>query len=175
MICQRCGQHPATVHVTDVLNKARRVQHICEACARSHQLIPTPDDPEQPLNLPALVQLVFGAAPPGEGAATPCVEDLGAGLVCPACGLKYSEFRAEGRIGCAQDYDHFRAPLLPLLERIHRHTRYVGKVPKAAGGPARVAEPLPALQARLRLAVAAEDYEAAATIRDTIRAQESPG
>ena len=51
MICKRCGQHPATVHLTDVLNKARRVQHICEACARSHQLIPTPDDPEQPLGL----------------------------------------------------------------------------------------------------------------------------
>ena len=177
MICQRCGQHPATVHLTDVLNKARRVQHICEACARSHQLLPTPDDPAQPLNLPALVQLVFGAAPPGAGdAETPAAaEDLGAGLVCPDCGLKYSEFRAEGRIGCARDYDHFRAPLLPLLERIHRHTRYSGKVPKAAGGPARAAETPAALEARLRRAVAAEDYEAAATIRDTIRAQESPG
>ena len=173
MICQRCGQHPATVHLTDVLNKVRRVQHICEACARSHQLIPTPDDPEQPLNLPALVQLVFGATPPGEGA-TPCVEDVGEGLVCPACGLKYTEFRAEGRIGCAQDYDHFRVPLLPLLERIHRHTRYVGKVPKV-GGAARQPQAIPALRDRLRLAVAAENYEAAATIRDTIRAQESPG
>ena len=175
MICQRCGQHPATVHLTDVLNKARRVQHICEACARSHQLIPTPDDPEQPLNLPALVQLVFGATPPGEGPAVPCLEESGAGLVCPACGLKYAEFRAEGRIGCAQDYDHFRVLLLPLLERIHRHTRYVGKVPKAAGGPAHAGEAVPALQARLKLAVASENYEAAATIRDTIRAQESPG
>ena len=176
MTCQRCGQHPATVHLTDVLNKVRRVQHICEACARSHQLLPTPDDPAQPLNLPALVQLVFGATPPGVDADAPAApDDLGAGLVCPACGLKYSEFRAEGRIGCPHDYDVFRVPLLPLLERIHRNTRYSGKVPRAAGGPARPAEAAPALEARLRQAVAAEDYEAAATIRDTIRAQESPG
>ncbi len=178
MICQRCGQHPATVHLTDVLNKARRVQHICDGCARAHQLLPTPDDPGQPINLPALVQLIFGTVPPGEpvpGAFPAAVDDLGTGLVCPECGLKYSEFRAEGRIGCPRDYDVFRAPLLPLLERIHRHTTYAGKVPKSAGRPAAAAEPLPALQARLRRAVVAEDYETAATLRDTIRAQESPG
>jgi len=175
MICQRCGQHPATVHVTDVVKKARRAQHICEACARSHQLLPTPDDPAQPLNLPALVQLVFGAVPPGEppGGVAAALEDLGAGLVCPECGLKYSEFRAEGRIGCPRDYDVFRAALLPLLERIHRHTRYAGKVPKSAG---RGGDPLPDLLARLRRAVAGEAYEEAATLRDTIRAQsEGPG
>jgi len=177
MTCQRCGQYPATVHITDVLDKVRRVQHICEACARSHQLLPTPDDPAQPLNLPALVQLVFGATPPGADDADAPGEpaESGAGLVCPACGLKYSEFRAEGRIGCAHDYDVFRVPLLPLLERIHRDTRYSGKVPRAAGRTPNAPESLAALAARLHEAVAAEDYEAAATIRDTIRAQESPG
>ena len=174
MTCQRCGEHPATVHITDVLDKVRRVQHICEACARSHQLLPTPDDPAQPLNLPALVQLVFGATPPGaESDSSSEPAESGAGLVCPACGLKYSEFRAEGRIGCPRDYDVFRAALLPLLERIHRHTRYAGKVPKSAG---RGGDPLPDLLARLRRAVAGEAYEEAATLRDTIRAQsEGPG
>jgi protein arginine kinase activator len=167
--CQRCGQRPATVMLTDVVNKARRTQQICEACARSHQLIPSPEDPAQPLNLPALVQLVFGDPPAGDPI------DGDEALVCPDCGRTYAEFHAEGRAGCATDYDAFRGPLLPLLERIHRHTEYVGKVPRRGS---RVAEPveLADLRGRLRDAVAAEDYGRAAALRDTIRALEGgPG
>ena len=163
--CQRCGLRPATVHLTDVVNKARRVQHICEACARAHQLIPTPDDPAQPLNLPALVQLVFGAVPPGATEVTDEPLDPDAGLTCPDCGRTYAEFRAEGRAGCPTDYDTFRKPLLPLLERIHRQTEYAGKVPRC--GPRR--DGTATLHAELRDAVAAEDYERAAALRDAIR------
>lgn len=172
MICQRCGQHPATVHLyTDVVSKTRQAQHICEGCARAHQLLPTPDDPDQPINLPALVQLIFGAVPPGPpGTGDADRVDAEDSLACPACGLKYSEFRAEGRVGCAHDYDVFREPLLPLLERIHRHTTYTGKVPASTRPPAAVT---PAeLHDRLRQAVAAEDYEQAAALRDTLRARE---
>ena len=55
-----------------------------------------------------------------------------AGLTCPSCGLKYAAFRADGRLGCPDDYDAFRPALEPLLDRIHRGTRHQGKAPRAA-------------------------------------------
>ncbi len=157
MKCQSCGR-PATVTVTNILNKQKRELHLCEDCAREqHHLL----DDGPALNLQALVQLIMGMP----AAADP------AGLTCPTCGLKYAAFRADGRLGCPDDYDAFRPALEPLLDRIHRGTRHRGKAPKAA---LRRAE-LGALRDLLKAAVAVEDYEEAARLRDRIRQKEALG
>ncbi|HET6572352.1 MAG TPA: UvrB/UvrC motif-containing protein [Fimbriiglobus sp.] len=158
MKCHYCGQ-PATVHLTDIVAKQKRELHLCEGCAREHHLVP--DGPTPQLNLQALVQLIMGM-PVG---ADP------AGLTCPTCGLKYAAFRADGRLGCPDDYDAFRSALEPLLDRIHRGTRHQGKTPRAAG---RRAE-LDSLRDQLQAAVATEKYEDAARLRDRIRQKEALG
>jgi protein arginine kinase activator len=159
MLCQRCQQEKATIHLTDIVQKKMRVTHICEKCAQLQGLLTSTDDSTQQLNLQALVQIVFGSKETDEPA----------GLNCPHCGLKYAEFRAEGRMGCPHDYDVFQTPLLPLLERIHRTLQHVGKVPRTAG---KHAEKL-ALEDQLKLAIQAEDYELAAILRDRIRGKEA--
>jgi protein arginine kinase activator len=157
MKCQSCGQRPATVTVTNIVAKQKRELHLCEECARDqHQILDGPS-----LNLQALVQLIMGLP----AAADP------AGLTCPTCGLKYAAFRADGRLGCPDDYDAFRSALEPLLDRIHRSTRHRGKVPRAAGRRAELAT----LRDQLQAAVAAENYEDAARLRDRIRQKEAPG
>jgi protein arginine kinase activator len=157
MKCQSCGR-PATVTVTNIVNKQKRELHLCEACARDqHHLL----DEGPSLNLKALVQLIMGM---------PAADDP-AGLTCPTCGLKYAAFRADGRLGCPDDYDAFRPALEPLLDRIHRGTRHRGKAPRAA---LRRAE-LGALRDLLKAAVAVEDYEEAARLRDRIRQKEALG
>jgi protein arginine kinase activator len=103
-------------------------------------------------------------------------------LNCPTCGLKYMEFRADGRLGCPADYELFRAGLLPILQRIHRATCHVGKVPRRraadpppgppAPGAGRAGELL-ALRQQLRRAVETEHYERAAQLRDLIRQKEA--
>ena len=157
MKCQRCGHDEASVHLTDIVNKKKRELHLCESCARDQQLIPEGSAPQQ-LNLQALVQLIMGQ---------PTDVDP-AGLTCPTCGLKYAAFRADGRLGCADDYDIFRAALVPLLDRIHRGTHHNGKVPRHAQHHAAIV----ALQEQLRVAITAENYEDAATLRDRIRQAE---
>ena len=154
--CQTCGR-PATVTITNIINKKKQELHLCEECARDqHQLIDGPS-----LNLQALVQLIMGM---------PTTADPSA-LTCPTCGLKYAAFRADGRLGCPDDYDAFRSALEPLLDRIHRGTRHQGKTPRAA---LRRAE-LETLRDQLQAAVAIEDYEEAARIRDRIRQKEALG
>jgi protein arginine kinase activator len=75
------------------------------------------------------------------------------------------EYRAGGRLGCPQDYRVFSAGLLPLLQRYHGATRHVGKAARRAEG----AEHRLRLRTRLREAIAREDYEEAARLRDQLR------
>jgi protein arginine kinase activator len=158
--CQFCS-NPATVHLTDIVEGQKNELHLCHSCAESKQLIK-----QQELNLPAILQTLIGQH---VGAQT----DELARLTCPACGIKYMEFRAQGRLGCSHDYDAFRVGLEPLLLRIHRATRHVGKAPKHQGpSPGRAAQ-LVELRRQLQSAVEAEQYEEAARIRDLLRKKEA--
>jgi protein arginine kinase activator len=66
-VCQFCGQ-PATVHLTDIVQKVKKESHLCEACAREKQVLP--DAAGGQLNLQALVSLVLGPPAPA-GASRP--------------------------------------------------------------------------------------------------------
>jgi protein arginine kinase activator len=159
--CQKCAS-PATVHLTD-LTDGKKELHLCEACAEQQQFISKKD-----LNLQAILQGFIGQH---VGALT----DELARLTCPACGIKYMEFRAEGRLGCPHDYTVFRSGLKPLLERIHRAARHVGKAPRHRPLTAASQAELLELRQQLRAAVDAEAYEEAARFRDLIRQKESHG
>lgn len=161
MKCQFCDS-PATVHLTEIVQEGNRKRelHLCERCARRHNLLPTQPAAPQ-IDLKALLQLLVGPLAPADPAA----------LTCPACGLQYGEFRAEGRLGCPADYDAFRANLEPLLERVHRSVRHAGKVPARFRRQAREAEARE-LRRQMHAAVAAERYEEAARLRDLIRQKE---
>jgi protein arginine kinase activator len=82
------------------------------------------------------------------------------------------EFRAAGRLGCPHDYNVFRAGLEPLLNRIHRGQRHVGKRPRRALSPEKQAE-LVELRQSLRIAVESEAYEEAGRLRDLLRQKEA--
>ena len=159
MTCQECGQ-PATVHLTKIVNGKKRVDHFCSSCAEKQEMMK-----QQQLNLNAIVQSMIGQHVGGK------VDEL-ARLTCPSCGIKYMEFKAAGRCGCPNDYDVFREPLLPLLERIHRGNKHVGKVPPHALKHAAVQTELRELCRQLRTAVEQEAYEEAARLRDRIRQKE---
>lgn len=160
MQCQNCT-NPATVHQTFIVDGQKQVTHLCQTCAEKKQVLV-----HQELNLPAILQsLITQQLGP--------VTDSLSRLTCPCCGIQYMEFRAEGRLGCPKDYEVFRVGLDPLLKRIHRATKHLGKSPRRhPAGRQRYAE-LIALRNQLQAAVEAEAFEEAARLRDLIRHKES--
>jgi protein arginine kinase activator len=158
--CQLCS-NPATIHLTDIVNGHKKELHLCEACAEKQQLLK-----HQELNLSAILQAVIGQH------IGPLTDEL-ARLTCPACGIKYMEFKAEGRLGCPHDYEVFHAALEPLLERIHRASRHVGKIPRHAVANAARQSEMIQLRQKLGRAVEAEAYEEAARLRDLLRQKEA--
>lgn len=156
MKCQSCSK-PATVHLTDIVNGHKRELHLCQRCAEERHLLQ-----QDELNLPAIVQALIG-----QHVGQP-TDEL-ARLSCPACGIKYMEFRAQGRLGCPNDYQVFRIGLGPLLQRIHRAERHKGKRPQRMSANLACEAELLELRRRLREAVERENYEEAACLRDLLR------
>lgn len=159
--CERCNQ-PATIHLCHPMAGKEPLElHLCTECAEKENLLVGKE-----LQISTIVQKMiskFG----GEGA------EMLARLACPTCGMHYTEFRTQGRLGCPHDYEAFRLGLVPLLERIHTKTVHVGKRPKQRPR-ATMAEVL-TLRQQLRDAVQQEAYERAAELRDLIRHKEHNG
>jgi protein arginine kinase activator len=159
MNCQRC-QNEASVHLTERVKGKRQELHLCTRCARKAGLA-LPDSPPN-LALDAVVQNLI-VTNVGE-----LVGEL-AELACPDCGIKFMEFRAGGRLGCPQDYRIFGRGLLPLVQRVHGATRHVGKAARQRPGAIQRLR----LRSQLREAIAREEYEAAARIRDELRLKDT--
>ncbi len=87
-------------------------------------------------------------------------------MACPDCGIKFMEFRAGGRLGCPQDYWVFSqgtAAAVAALPRRHPARRQGGPAARGcrwSGSGSRT---------QLREAIAREDYEEAARLRDLLR------
>lgn len=173
MQCQNCDAK-AVFHFTKIVDSEAEHFHLCEACAKDEKLLLAGHLSPPQLGLPAeMASMSFSAILQtllghhlGEQ-----VEEL-ARLTCPACGLKYMEFRAGGRLGCPAEYAAFRAGLEPILEQVHRATRHAGKVPRRRAIDDPTAAELLQLRNQLKAAVESEDYEQAAKLRDEIRQKE---
>jgi protein arginine kinase activator len=77
------------------------------------------------------------------------------------------------RFGCAECYTAFRDEVVPLLRNMHRGSTHVGKVPEGLVALQVKNQRLKDLRSRLDQAIAAENYEEAAGIRDEILALSS--
>lgn len=157
--CQKCGKK-ATYHITDIEKGKPREYHLCDEHYNQH-VNPSIDSPSMAMGDLA-AELIKGHTSPRE----PSAADKQS---CPVCQITFLEFRNSGRLGCPHDYEVFRNELMPLLENIHDETRHSGKVPRRAPRNSQRQTELIEMRNKLKRAVAAEDYETAARLRDQIK------
>lgn len=148
--CQVCGER-AVIHITQIEEEGAASQlHFCYRHAQDYL-----KESDNPSSSPA------SGSSEEEGVPETSV-------ACPVCGMTFAKFRETGRLGCPNDYEIFRTELKPLLENIHGNLRHVGKVPKRLPIDARRQTELIKLRQEIQQAVAIEDYERAALLRDQI-------
>ena len=157
MLCSICKEKEATVHLTNIAGDKMQKVDLCEECAKS-----------KGMNDPAgfnFADELFGLGASQE------IEQAGGetGLKCPACGFTQSDFKKAGRLGCATCYQTFAEPLEGLLKTMHKGTRHVGKVPESLRQSRDQTERLKQLNKRLAKAIATENFEEAAVLRDEIK------
>lgn len=164
MICENCQQHEATVHLTQVVDGEVTKYHLCESCAVSKGI----DVHATPLDLSELManlkkkltQLQTEFQTPQSPEPT----------ACPGCGGTRTEILKKGRFGCEQCYEVFADDILPIIISLQQKDQHVGKVPQRASLRLKNSVTLTRLRRELDQAIASENYEEAATLRDQIRA-----
>lgn len=159
--CDKCDQ-PATHHSVEIIKGEKIEKHLCDLHAAEEggmaiKAVHTP-----------INELLTNFVKQHSG--TP---QVGTELQCDHCGLTFAQFRESSLMGCPDCYKAFEGPLSPLLERAHEGgTHHIGKVPRRAGAGEQRQAQLTRMRRRLDDAVAAEDYELAARLRDDIRRYE---
>lgn len=162
MMCEECKKRTACVHVTKIINSQKQEKHLCEQCAREASEMNFSIDNN--LSVHDFLKDIFKHCVIEE--AHPEAE-----AECPHCGMVYSEFSRNGKIGCSACYAGFSEQLEPLVRRIHGASVHTGKTPQR-GVKWSVKLRIRQLRQELEKHVLSEQYEQAATIRDEIRSLE---
>ncbi|MGE5703848.1 MAG: UvrB/UvrC motif-containing protein [Clostridia bacterium] len=173
MTCEECGNKPATLHLTKIVNGEKTEYHICESCAKEK------GDFLNGFNNFSIHNLLSGLLnfdPMNKGLANGQQTNQPSASTkpqrCETCGLTYAQFSKSGRFGCSNCYQAFGTKLDPLFRRIHGNTTHYGKVPERTGGQIKIRKELDQLKASLQQFIETEEFERAAEIRDRIRALE---
>lgn len=163
-LCERCRKAQATFHLTNIEPSGEKVErHLCDKCSEEEGYVQIH---KPAVNLSDFLEAFVAGGKAGASALS--------SLVCDKCGITYIDFRNHGLLGCPHDYDVFKEPLSRLLERAHDNaTHHVGKTPRSIGKPRTTQQDIHRLRRQLAEAVAAEDYERAAALRDRIQQLES--
>lgn len=166
-LCDLCNKARATVKITRIDPGEIKEMLVCQSCASEHSPLHRRSE-EAGAGLQALFANLLkekeaeeAAARPGEKPAT-----------CATCGLPFDTYRKTFLLGCPACYESFEEALLADLRKIHGDTHHRGKCPKGQAADIQRQANLAVLRQRLSEAIAREDFEAAARIRDQLRAAE---
>ncbi len=164
MLCDRCGKNPASVHIKQVVNGEQNEFHLCGECASLEQ-----QEGGFSFEVPPGIHHLLGELLNNEDWFAGRGRLLDEGARCGGCGLTFKQFTRSGLLGCARCYDEFGSRLDPLLQRMHGAVQHTGKVPRRQGGVLNLRRQAEGLRHELDEAIAAEEYERAARLRDQIR------
>ena len=165
MLCDKCKQNEATVHIKEFHNGKCTVTNLCAQCANSAKVdgaIPGIgfNLAEAILNFSKMTQEITA-------------EHKADSPVCPVCGWNTEKIRNnDGKVGCPECYRTFGKLIKDAVSQVQRGSIHLGKRPggTSANSPALKRNELEHLKKELRQLVAREEYEAAAICRDRINA-----
>ena len=163
MLCQNCGNNPASSYVHYVVNGVVKDKYLCSECALKEKMQNLYNDD---------IFKMFSSFFNDETVNKPTNK-------CESCGTSFDDILDTGRLGCGKCYDVVYEELLPTLKKVHGSISHIGKRPNViiktndSDVIKNDAEnELFNLKIKLKNAIENEEYEKAAIIRDEIRKKE---
>jgi protein arginine kinase activator len=165
MLCQKCGENEASVHLTRIINGKKEELHLCESCAKKSGEFSFHAD-----NNFAFQSLLSGVLNNNLSPKNKSIfkNNIKEESICENCELNYSDFSKNGLFGCSDCYDKFEDKLDPLFKRIHGTIRHTGKKPSRYNIKKENEQEIDLLKEQMEKAVEEENFEKAAEIRDRI-------
>ena len=158
MICDRCRNNEASVHLTEIIRGMHSEAHLCEQCAKEIGFNTKISD----------LSTIIEESKQSHGFEF---------ISCPRCGVTSDDFNENHLLGCANCYTVFR----DLIHSFIGKRQYIGNIPvnvipvgsyayDMGSDPGLLS--IEQLKKNLSLAVMEERYEEAAILRDIIRDRE---
>lgn len=178
MICEKCKVRDANIMYTEIVNGVKSEHNICSQCAKDMDLGPYSAIFDGEFSLGKLLSSLLGVNMAENENAT------NIGIACPNCGTSYDEFVKNSRFGCADCYNVFDLLLGDKIKNLQISDQHKGKIPKMVPtarktqvtplGEVKLSddEEVENLRRKLKAAIAEEDYEEAAKLRDMIHGLE---
>ena len=186
MLCEKCKIREANVQFTQIVNGEKSEHYYCAQCAQEMDFSNAGLFVEGGIPLAKLLSNLL--------AQTSVAKDDHpevAQIVCPTCGTTYEDFINKSKFGCADCYKVFDILIGDNIKNLQGSDHHKGKRPRYGAGdiPESVKDDLSDdlinsaksddketklwdLKRELREAVAKEDFENAARLRDEIKALE---
>lgn len=163
MICDHCGERPASVTVKQ--NKQGHIseRHLCQVCAANdHSLhFALEQDPM------AIHQLLSNWFPNQQTSISPIKKEV---IACPSCSFTFSKFLSLGKFGCSSCYEVFGSQLDEIFKRLHNgNTEHTGKIPASYGNTLKIKKEIDQLRNQMKSSIETENFEEAARLRDEVR------
>ncbi len=171
MICEECNTNEARFAVTMNINGETCVRHLCPSCMQAM------NSSLRGGNVAGVLAAILSAITSGERrfGTEEQPEEAVPDITCPKCGTSYASFHRSGRLGCPGCYVAFREQLQPMLQQIHGRVQHAGRLPLENAEAQRSRSRQEELTRLMQQAVALEDFETAAQLRDQIHALAAEG
>jgi protein arginine kinase activator len=156
MICESCGKNEAHVHLTKIINGQKQELNICESCEEELEGF------QSPFSFQNILSGIMDYMSPG----VQTVKSYEA--TCKNCGATYNHFKRYGLLGCSECYMTFAPYINTVIKRVQGNTEHTGKIPQKLGKGVLEKRRLKKLKEDLQKAIASEEFENAAEIRDKI-------
>ena len=155
MTCDKCD-NKATVFLTHLEGGQMKKTCLCESCAAEQGVA----DP---------LKFSMGAvAPPSAGSGQIVMDAHRQSLSCPVCHFSMKHLQKVGRLGCPECYSTFRDEVRQMLPNMHRGVTHKGRIPEGAAERERRRIKIAELTESLDAAIALENFEDAAALRDEL-------
>ena len=176
MLCEKCKKKDATVFYEETINGKTRSYSLCGECAAAMKQTGEISLGED------FGGSLFGASPFGTLSDNLFGSLFGLPEVtrtsqkrCPLCHSSFEDLRRSGKAGCPSCYQTFSAELESTIRSIHGNVKHIGRVPAKVKAKTQEKSHLETLREELSSAIAEENFERAATLRDEIRTLETEG
>lgn len=165
MLCPECNERKATIHLTQIINSEKISTSMCQECAAKHGFHSPLDNVPFPL-----AEILSGMTKHMPRKQRDVSNEQ---LVCSGCNMSFDQFANQGRFGCGECYQAFRPRLEVIMRKIHGASLHRGRNPGMTdSGRTTALVPIKEeerLDSALKQAIAEEDFERAAELRDKLR------
>jgi len=164
VMCEACGEEPASIHLLKVVEGGVSHTHLCPGCAE--EMAEQSDGLALVLAVPSVLRNLVRPTPaPQPDASVAKVEHDG---FCPVCGTTLTDVKESGLMGCANCYQVFADYLTQTLPEASEVKEHLGKIPHRGPETDTLRHEIMRLERMLRELVAHERFEEAAGVRDRL-------